>query len=820
MTDEINRLATSSDVASKNIDQLTKSLQGLNDMSKPLIEAIKGINEPMESLSSGFDIIGLLDKFSSIKGAVFDVLDIFDVLGAASTTTSTTMVSSLSNATGFLMSTLGSAGSATSALGVSASSLTTSLTTTTTATSSLGTIMSFLATNPIGMVIGGMGLAIGALAIFGGNIDMTSEKTKENIKVLENKKQKLDSITESLKNNTQATKDNVDSIQDDFAGTMAYFDELKNMEATGGIAGSMEKTKFLVEQINKVLPDSVSITKDNTLAWKGNSDEVRKNIELLEKKALVEAHQEEYIEAMKTRSKLQAELTAASAAYNTALEKQEATRKAALEAGKNGDSKRANELTTEFQNLVKETGKYKEVLDSAKGAMAASDESVNNYKTSLQALDGTVESSSKALLESYGTVSEDGLHTYGSLAKGLMDLNQKEKDYAEGKIQLSQEEIDINTRTRELIIEEMKKKADGFGNSYDDMVATLEERGVYLTDLEKTQLKERFENQQTANQEKEGSQAISLDNMLLALEEKGLVLNEKEKAILGEQYQAWQDTAAGKEGVQTLSYENLIAKLEEGGRKLTSDEKEQLKEQYNAWKQNATDKEITLSTSYSNMKDELNSLMTGMNEDQKSKLNESIEILSKSGSKGGLELCQKLATSLVNSKGQVNDEVQGILDEIDRSASAAKPTTKVGVVGPSMQTLRDVCKYAQENLMPILISVGINAVTSFLGGSKGVSQKANGGFVNTGELFVAREAGPELVGRINGKTAVANNDQIVSGISAGVYNAVTSAMSGAGNKGNLNINAIFTMDGEVVGRQVIKYHNGVVKRTGKTPLLV
>ena len=96
----------------------------------------------------------------------------------------------------------------------------------------------------------------------------------------------------------------------------------------------------------------------------------------------------------------------------------------------------------------------------------------------------------------------------------------------------------------------------------------------------------------------------------------------------------------------------------------------------------------------------------------------------------------------------------------------------------------------------------------------------SGGLPETGELFVAREAGPELVGRINGKTAVANNDQIVTGISSGVYNAVRSAMQGNGGNGNMNIHATFVMDGEVVGKQVIKYHNGVVKRTGTTPLMI
>ena len=54
---------------------------------------------------------------------------------------------------------------------------------------------------------------------------------------------------------------------------------------------------------------------------------------------------------------------------------------------------------------------------------------------------------------------------------------------------------------------------------------------------------------------------------------------------------------------------------------------------------------------------------------------------------------------------------------------------------------------------------------------------ASGGFVTEGELFVAREAGPEMVGRIGGTTAVANNDQIVTAVSNGVYSAVLSAMS-------------------------------------------
>lgn len=96
---------------------------------------------------------------------------------------------------------------------------------------------------------------------------------------------------------------------------------------------------------------------------------------------------------------------------------------------------------------------------------------------------------------------------------------------------------------------------------------------------------------------------------------------------------------------------------------------------------------------------------------------------------------------------------------------------------------------------------------------------AQGGFPSVGEMFIAREAGPELVGNIGRKTAVANNDQIVSGIEAGVYRAVVAANSG-NSGGSQTIHVITEIDGDVIGEKVIKYHNGKVMQTGASPLLV
>ena len=111
-----------------------------------------------------------------------------------------------------------------------------------------------------------------------------------------------------------------------------------------------------------------------------------------------------------------------------------------------------------------------------------------------------------------------------------------------------------------------------------------------------------------------------------------------------------------------------------------------------------------------------------------------------------------------------------------------------------------------------------SSVTGFFGG-KTVSvgtkatKKANGGIYTggmwhnitkyalgtenapAGQLFIAREAGPELVGTIGGHTAVVNNDQIVASVSDGVARAVRSVIGTNGS----NVNVTFKVEGDPNG---------------------
>lgn len=100
------------------------------------------------------------------------------------------------------------------------------------------------------------------------------------------------------------------------------------------------------------------------------------------------------------------------------------------------------------------------------------------------------------------------------------------------------------------------------------------------------------------------------------------------------------------------------------------------------------------------------------------------------------------------------------------------------------------------------------------GSWKPIQRYAAGGIPDYGQLFWAREAGPELVGTLGGHTAVMNNDQIVASVSAGVYQAVKSAMNN-GQGGSGNIHLTINLDGKVVYDNVRSRATDYFNRTGK-----
>lgn len=94
---------------------------------------------------------------------------------------------------------------------------------------------------------------------------------------------------------------------------------------------------------------------------------------------------------------------------------------------------------------------------------------------------------------------------------------------------------------------------------------------------------------------------------------------------------------------------------------------------------------------------------------------------------------------------------------------------------------------------------------------KPIQHYAAGGLPDKGQMFVANEKGPELVGNIGRSTAVVNNDQIVASVSDGVYRAVSAAMSGS----QQGVTVVLEGDAQKLFRVVRQEGNDYQRRTGR-----
>lgn len=98
---------------------------------------------------------------------------------------------------------------------------------------------------------------------------------------------------------------------------------------------------------------------------------------------------------------------------------------------------------------------------------------------------------------------------------------------------------------------------------------------------------------------------------------------------------------------------------------------------------------------------------------------------------------------------------------------------------------------------------------------KGFYTYAKGGFPQNGEMFIANEAGPEMIGKIGRKSTVANSQQITTAIAAAVgpavYSAMMSAMQFNGSNGGSKVEVILQGDAKkffkAMQQEAVNYTN-------------
>lgn len=120
------------------------------------------------------------------------------------------------------------------------------------------------------------------------------------------------------------------------------------------------------------------------------------------------------------------------------------------------------------------------------------------------------------------------------------------------------------------------------------------------------------------------------------------------------------------------------------------------------------------------------------------------------------------------------------------------------------ESLANVFSYTGKTLT--LKTVAEAAEAGAMVGKLAIGGYATGGFPAQGEMFIAREAGPELVGSIGSQTAVANNGQIIDGIRQGVAQAMMEVvMATADNpQPSAPVEIPIVLDGVELGRATFK----------------
>lgn len=268
---------------------------------------------------------------------------------------------------------------------------------------------------------------------------------------------------------------------------------------------------------------------------------------------------------------------------------------------------------------------------------------------------------------------------------------------------------------------------------------------------------------------------------------------------------------------QGKTYEQMLSTAKAKGAELTQADKAELKKQYDNLKKQSEDIKAVKNAQNNTLLAMLDKYGIDKNSKDAKRYQKELKDMQKNGTEQGQQYIDKLAKKINDGTLKVSNEASKVGKQSKEKFESHKADFKVDT-----KSANNILSRFMSSI-PSFKSMKLDLKTDkkrFKIGDFGfdIGFFARGGFPDSGQMFVAREAGPELVGRIGRRTAVANNDQIVQGIAS----AVRSAMAGANNPnggGTTRITVQNVLNGKAIGESVIEYHNGKVKQTGHSPLL-
>lgn len=268
---------------------------------------------------------------------------------------------------------------------------------------------------------------------------------------------------------------------------------------------------------------------------------------------------------------------------------------------------------------------------------------------------------------------------------------------------------------------------------------------------------------------------------------------------------------------QGKTYEQMLSTAKAKGAELTQADKAELKKQYDNLKKQSEDIKAVKNAQNNTLLAMLDKYGIDKNSKDAKRYQKELKDMQKNGTEQGQQYIDKLAKKINDGTLKVSNEASKVGKKSKEKFESHKADFKVDTKSANNILSRFMSSIPGSKSMKLDLKTDKKR---FKIGDFGfdIGFFARGGFPDSGQMFVAREAGPELVGRIGRRTAVANNDQIVQGIAS----AVRSAMSGVnspGAGGTTRITVQNVLNGKAIGESVIEYHNGKVKQTGHSPLL-
>lgn len=511
-----------------------------------------------------------------------------------------------------------------------------------------------------------------------------------------------------------------------------------------------------VDELNSICGETVVQIENGHLKWLESKEAILENIEALKQKYIIQANEESYTKALSKQSEVQSKLTLAQNDYN----------KIAKEC-----SGFLDEMGISLDDVLNGNVNYAKVLRQLTPKQR---DAIDAFIKAKETLDDATEASIE---------NKNALEKMSAAQEFNISKTTLQKDGVKGLV----ENYELLTGKYSSVI----GKSGEVTMAYDTLKSAL----MAYDDV----IKGHGENNELMSEEEKAN----------AQECKNVVITQlAEKAIAHEQ-----------------SYEKMKQELGSAWDAMTDKEKESLEKQYNDLKKaKDTEKELI-----NNQKDALLKVLDdyniGRSDKQAKQWKQELEEAQKNGSEQGQEYIDNLVKDLMTGKiktDQQGDEIgKGFKSNLEKNIAYFKSDdvdARSKLDALNRLTLQDKVAWLEFKSK----TNGFKLVNGIVGGEGIVSIKefANGGFPDMGQMFVAREAGPELVGRIGKKTAVANNDQIVSAVSGGVYNAMRSAMAGMSGGGKFEIHTTVEIDKKAVGKSVVDYNNGIVKQTGKSPLLI